>query len=97
MATARLVFGVGWMFGASWKPDWDVWVGLGCCVWSMTDSGRPYSARVMVTQLGALDSRSITATVHCRQGLLPSVSAPVKLKGSSTILGMSVMDVYSLY
>ena len=51
----------------------------------------------MVTELGALDSMFISATIYLGQGLVPSVLISVNCKGSSTILGMSEMDVYSPY
>ena len=54
-------------------------------------------AAVMVTELGALDSMFISATIYLGQGLVPSVLISVNCKGSSTILGMSEMDVYSPY
>lgn len=55
-----LLFWVVWMWGASWKAGMGVWMGQGCSFWPVCKS---CSAKVMVIEWGALDPRSISATV----------------------------------
>ena len=82
---------VVWMVGV-WKWGWGALCGPWRPVW------KPVLPRwLMVTELGALDSMFISATIYLGQGLVPSVLMAVNCKGSSTVLGMSEMDVYSLY
>lgn len=92
----KVSFGLGdWMLGASWKPgrmcEWR-WGALSGPQRSMR---KPCSAKVMLTEPRILDSRTISATDHFGQGLVLSVPASINLRGGSTILGMSVMDIYS--
>lgn len=50
-------------------------------------------AKVMLMEPGTRDARTISATDHFGQCLMPSVPASIHCKGSSTILGMTVMDI----
>lgn len=86
-----------WMLGASWKPGWMCERRWGALSDPQRSMRKPCSAKVILTEPRILDSRTISATDHFGQGLVPSVPASINLRGNSTIREMSIMNIYSLY